>query len=285
MHHTLTICLGLILGFAQWLVTASAVAEEIVVERDIAYRSNANDDYARSRCKLDLYLPKAREGFATIVWFHGGGLQEGDKATPIAVHMANRFAAEGVAVASVNYRLSPEAKYPAYIDDAAASVAWARKLVTERGGSPQRIFVSGHSAGGYLTAMVCLDPKYLGEHGLKLSDIAGAMPIAGQMVTHTTIRGERGIGRNQLIIDAAAPIFHASRAAPPFFCAVGGSDLPMRAEENALFAAAMIANGHTATTYLEVDGRSHASIADQLGKPDDIVAKTMLEMIAKTAGR
>jgi acetyl esterase/lipase len=271
------------MGLAMALVAASAVADEIAVERDIAYRPDAADDYTRSRCKLDLYFPKSPEVFPFLVWFHGGGLQEGDKATPIAVDMANRFAAEGVAVASVNYRLSPEAQYPAYIEDAAASIAFVRKRMIERGGSPNRIFVSGHSAGGYLAAMVSLDPKYLGEHGLKLSDLAGSMPIAGQMVTHTTIRGERGIGRNQLIIDAAAPIFHASKAAPPFLCAVGGSDLPMRAEENALFAAAMKANGHTATTYLEVEGRSHSSIADRLGKPDDIVAKTMLEMIAKSA--
>ncbi|MEM7235406.1 MAG: alpha/beta hydrolase, partial [Planctomycetota bacterium] len=94
---------------------------------DVAYKSNPATDYERERCKLDLYLPQSERGFPTLLWFHGGSIQAGDKAGRIAVDVATRFAESGVAVASVNYRLSPRAKFPAYLEDAAASLAWVRR--------------------------------------------------------------------------------------------------------------------------------------------------------------
>jgi acetyl esterase/lipase len=92
-------------------VASSAIAEaaeEIRCLRDVAYKTDGETQYERDRCKLDLYLPADGEGFATIVWFHGGGIQAGDKAGKIAVTFGRRFAGEGIAVASVNYRLHPK---------------------------------------------------------------------------------------------------------------------------------------------------------------------------------
>ncbi len=145
------------------------------------YKPDGATDYERERCTLDLYLPVAGQGFATIVWFHGGGLQNGHKADAIAVGLAKRFSAEGIAVASVDYRLSPQAKFPAYIEDAAAAVAFVRKEISSHGGSDKLVFVSGHSAGGYLTAMIGMDARYLKKHGLETDAIAGYVPVSGQM--------------------------------------------------------------------------------------------------------
>lgn len=75
------------------------------------------------------------------------------------------FMNQGFAVVAVNYRLSPKAQNPAYTEDAAAAVAWAYKHIEEYGGSPRRVFVTGHSAGGYLTLMVGLDKSYLQNTG------------------------------------------------------------------------------------------------------------------------
>ena len=263
--------------------TVSAVPgqspDPVRIQSDVPYKSNAATEYDCERCRLDLYLPKDRQGFATIVWFHGGSLQRGDKAGQIAVALAKRFAADGVAVASANYRLHPQVQFPAYIEDAAAAVAFVQSTIGDYGGSSQRIFVSGHSAGGYLAAMVGLDESYLAVHGKQLSDIAGLIPIAGQMVTHSTVRQERGISRTRPLIDAAAPAYHARQDVPPCLNVVGSDDLPARAEENRYFVAVMQAAGHGDATYLEVAGRNHGTIASGIAAADDTVAEAMLAFI------
>jgi len=82
--------------------------------------------YEQKRCLLDVYLPKAgtEKRFATLVWFHGGGLTGGSKDADSTKKVALGLAQSGVAVVVPNYRLSPQAKYPAYIEDATAAVAW-----------------------------------------------------------------------------------------------------------------------------------------------------------------
>ena len=262
------------------LLATGLAADETRVIRNQPYKSGDNlSDYERERCQLDWYIPSGVADFPTLIWFHGGGLRNGHKADDIAVTVAKRFASEGIAVVSVNYRLSPQAKYPAYVADAAAAVAFVRRSVAEYGGSPEGVFVSGHSAGGYLTSMVGMHPKFLAEHGLKRTDVAGYLPVAGQMVTHSTVRGERGIPRTQPIIDEAAPAFHATADTSPFLCIAGDNDLPARSEENRYFAAVMKAAGHKSVRFVEVAGRDHGTVASRMGEPDDEVAKEMLRFI------
>lgn len=268
-------CGLLLILFACCTVSAS----EFEVIENIPYKTGDLTDYEAERCKLDLYVPKSADNFATLIWFHGGALRNGHKADDIALTVCRRFASEGIAVASINYRLSPQVNFPAYIDDAAAAIAYLFQHISEHGGNPQRIFVSGHSAGGYLALMVGTDPQYLGKHSLRPTDIAGLFPVAGQTVTHSTVREERGIPKTRPIIDAAAPCYHVGTGTPPMLLIVGGEDLPMRAEENQYFYSAMKAVGHQSVTYLEVAGRNHGTIASRIGDPKDVVAQAMLKMI------
>jgi acetyl esterase/lipase len=99
------------------------------------------------------------------------------------------------------YRLSPKVKNPVYIEDAAAATAWAFNNIARHKGNPKKIYVSGHSAGGYLAAMLGVDGRWLAKHKISSSQIAGAMPIAGQMMTHSTIRAERGLKATTPFID------------------------------------------------------------------------------------
>src|SRR5690606_17517321 len=101
-----------------------------------------------------------------IVWFHGGGITGGEKFVP------KELMNQGVVVMAVNYRLSPKVSNPAYIEDAAAAVAWAFRHAAEFGGDTGRIYVAGHSAGGYLTAMVGLDKQWLARHQIDANRIA-----------------------------------------------------------------------------------------------------------------
>ncbi|MBI1370130.1 MAG: alpha/beta hydrolase fold domain-containing protein [Planctomycetes bacterium] len=262
------------------LLQSSALhaADNFVKEADIAYLGDAADtDYAKTQCKLDVYRPAGATGYATIVWFHGGGLTGGSRES--GVTFAKRFTAEGFGVVLVSYRFSPKVKCPTYIEDAAASVAWTIRHIADYGGDPKKVFVSGHSAGGFLTAMVGMDPHYLGKHGLSPNDVAGYMPISGQMITHFTIRAERGIAGTQPIIDAFAPSYWVRKDAPPFLNIAGDHDMAARAEENVYFTAAMHAAGNMQAQCIVVKDRTHGSIVGHFKDADDEVAAAMLKFM------
>ncbi len=113
---------------------------------------------------------------------------------------------QGVAVVVVNYRLHPKVKAPAYIDDAAAAVAWVFKNIEKYGGDPDLIFVSGHSAGVYLTSMIGLDTTYLNKYDVDANMIAGLIPYSGHTITHFTIRQERGLSWDKPVVDQYGPL-------------------------------------------------------------------------------
>lgn len=252
------------------------------VHRDIAYKSGADlTDYERERAKLDLYLPEDGSGFPTLLWFHGGGLTGGDKARDDHAAISASLAARGIAVASVNYRLSPRAPFPAYVEDAAASAAWVLDNIAEYGGDPRNVFVSGHSAGGYLVAMIGVDESYLAAHGRGFDDLAGMIPISGQMIVHETVRSERGLPTKQPLVDAAAPVFNVTADAPPFLAIAGSEDLRARSAENRYFIEALKAVDHPDAQFIEFAGRTHASIVSQIPEPQDVVAAAIVEFVEK----
>ena len=172
---------------------------------DINYRSEKErkeDKYIAERCNLDIYYPTNKNNFATVIFFHGGGLKGGNKYIP------EFLKDKEIAIVSPNYRLNPKVKAPTYIDDAAASVAWVFNNIEKYGGNKNLIFVSGSSAGGYLTSMIGLDKSYLEKYNIDANDIAGLIPLTGHTITHFTVRDEMGIKGTQPVIDKYAPLFH-----------------------------------------------------------------------------
>jgi len=100
--------------------TTLAQNTNYVLKENISYITDSNaTEYAKERCKLDLYYPENAKDYTTVVWFHGGGLTGGEKFIP------EKLKEKGIAVIGVNYRLYPKVKCPVYIEDAAAAVAWA----------------------------------------------------------------------------------------------------------------------------------------------------------------
>ena len=262
------------------LCAGTARAGEVRVVENLTYKAGENlSAYEQTRCKLDLYLPVGVESFPAMLWFHGGNITAGDKDQGIQTGVGRSLAARGIAVAVVNYRLSPQVSFPAYIDDAAASVAWVLEHISGYGGDPARVFVSGHSAGGYLAAMAVLDATYLKALGHGPGELAGMIPISGQMVTHTTVRNERGQPETQPVVDEAAPLFHVNAAAPPWLAIAGSEDLPARPEENRYFVAALKAVGHTDVNYLEFEGRNHGTIVSRIPEEGDPVAQAIIDFI------
>ncbi|TWT58306.1 Carboxylesterase NlhH [Thalassoglobus neptunius] len=227
-------------------------------EKEIFYRdSEGASELERERCKLDIYFPENLKNFPTVVWFHGGGLKGGNRFIP------SELKDQGIAVVAVNYRLYPKVKAPAYIEDAAAAVAWVFENIADYGGSPEKIFVSGHSAGGYLTSMIGLDKSWLEAHQIDADDIAGLIPFSGHTITHMTVREERGIPQQQPIVDDLAPLYHVRADAPPLLLITGDRELEMlgRYEENAYMWRMMQVAGHQQTTLFELDGYNHGGMA------------------------
>ena len=253
---------------------------EVAVLRDIPYRTgNEPSDYERERCRLDLYVPAKGDDLPALVWFHGGALKEGDKANEATAAVCRALASEGLVVAAVNYRLSPKAGYPTYVEDAAAAVAWMHQHAREHRGDPARLFVAGHSAGGYLAAMVAMEGRYLQRHGLNPAALAGVIPIAGQMVTHYTIREERGLPKGSIIVDDAAPIHHARADTPPLLLLYAEKDMALRAEENRYFAAALAAAGNQNVTLREIAGHDHGGVGDRIAEKESPVREAIVRFV------
>ncbi len=247
------------------LVAVSACAQgpstdlKYATQTNLLYRSDAIlDDYMNEQCRLDVYYPVDKKSFSTVVWFHGGGLTGGTRSIPEGLKE------KGIAVIAVSYRLSPKVIAPAYIEDAAAAVAWTFQNIAKYGGDVDRIFVSGHSAGGYLTSMIGLDKRWLATHGIDSNRIAALVPYSGQSITHFTIREERGVDRKQPIIDEFAPLFHVRNDAPPVLLISGDRDMELigRYEETAYLWRMMKEVGHKQTTLYELQGFNHSDMAE-----------------------
>ncbi len=236
---------------------SSAEEPKYKMEENILYRNGSDlTDSMRESCRLDVYYPENAPGFATVVWFHAGGLTQGKRYIP------GELMNKGVAVVAVDYRLSPATNAPGYIEDAAAAVAWVFENIGRFGGSDKKIFVAGASAGGYLACMVGLDRRWLAAHDIDANRIAGLISISGQAITHFTVREERGLKGTQPVIDDLAPLFHVRADAPPLLIVTGDRDLELlgRYEENAYFWRMMKVAGHTKSSLTELKGLDHAGV-------------------------
>lgn len=259
-------------------------AAKFGLKTSFAYKSGASlSDYEKERCQLDLYLPPTGKDLPVLVWFHGGGLTQGKKDDDFTAKIAQQFVQQGLAVVAVNYRLSPKATYPAYVEDAAASVAWVLAHAKEHRIDPKKIFVGGHSAGGYLAALIGIDPRWLKAQGGDADKIAGLIPISGQMMTHYTIRQERGLPdfKNRVVADEAAPVYYIRKDTPPWLILYADRDMATRAEENVYFASGLVGAGNKRVTSKLITDRDHGNIAGKMAEPGDPTAAAVLEFIRK----
>lgn len=141
------------------------------IERGLAYGSDP-------RQKLDLYVPdKLSAPAPVLLFFYGGSWESGSKSYYKALGQA--FASKGIVVAVADYRVYPQVRYPAFVDDGAHAVTFLRAHVAAHGGDRARIFVSGHSAGAYIAMMLAADPRTLRAAGADVAAIAGVIGIAG----------------------------------------------------------------------------------------------------------
>lgn len=242
--------------FFALLFLANTIWAQYQQVNDIPYREKA-EGYAKERCKLDVYYPTDAKDAPVVVWFHGGGIEGGNK------HIDRELRECGLVVVAVNYRLFPKAQIDDILDDAAASVAWTFENIEKYGGSKRRIFLAGHSAGGYLLDMIGLDKKWLAKYDIDADSLAALVPFSGQCITHFNIRKQQGIPPLQATIDQYAPLTYVRPDAPPVIIISGDRELELygRYEEQAYFWRMLKLTGHKDVSLYEMQGFDHGSMA------------------------
>lgn len=245
-------------GCAGFFVAGAATVQKTTstVTNIAYYTENSGDEYKDSQCRLDLRIPEGKTGFPTVIWLHGGGLTGGKRG----------FVGLGdeIGVVAVGYRLSPKAEHPAYLEDAAAATAWVLGNIAAYGGDTNKVFLAGHSAGGYLAAMAGMDPRWLGAHGITNNLLAGIIPVSGQVTTHFHVKkllGDTGPASRPLV-DNLAPFYYCSKDLPPICLILGDRriEYPCRVEENEFFAATLRAAGHGGVEFYEMGGLDHVTV-------------------------
>lgn len=254
--------------------------EKAIVLRNIPYVDSPTDPGIAKTCRLDLFLPALKEGDSCpiVIWCHGGGLTGGDKSDADAFGMC--LLRSGIAMASVNYRLSPSVKYPAYVEDVATAISWTQKNIVE----PRlhgKIFIGGHSAGAYMSGLLAMDERYLRAKGVDPQTLGGAILLSGQVMTHFTVRAERGQDQNRIISDEASPAYYTRKETMPLLLLIGDQDWPTRLEENYYFAAALKTSGNMKYEIHTIKDRTHSSIYERLIEKNDIGFQAMISFIRK----
>ena len=265
------------------------------VIRDIAYVDGAGAHPRKHR--LDLYLP-ASTGFTTVVFVHGGNWTEGDKSLHVAGadiygNIGRFFAANGHAVAVVNYRLIPEVSWQAQPADIARAVKWVHAHIAEHGGNPSSIVLMGHSAGAQLASLVAVDPRWLEDAGVPARAIRSVVAISGagyDIADEETYQrfghSKEWFARRFHTIDSAgwdrdaSPVNFLDAGDPPFLLMYAtGEPAGIRRQADVMRAA--LARAGIWTWFAPISGLNHPGIVLVMSRPDRAPGTIVLRHLAQ----
>ncbi|WP_183434700.1 alpha/beta hydrolase [Methylobacterium sp. R2-1] len=198
--------------------------------RDAAYGADP-------RQRLDVFVPTVPvERAPVLVFFYGGSWNSGSKDD--YAFAAQAFAAQGFVTVLPDYRLYPQARFPDFLKDGAAAIAWVRDNIAAQGGDPNRIVLAGHSAGAYNAAMLGLDPEYLRQAGVDPRAIRAVAGLSGpydflpfDQKTSIDVFGQAPDP------EATQPVSFAGAHSPPTFLATGDKDIVVKPRNTASLAA------------------------------------------------
>ena len=200
-----------------------------IAESGVAY---GNDP----RQQLDIYQPLPARAAATgkrplIVFFYGGTWSSGDRGMYRFVGEA--LASQGAIVVIPDYRLSPAVTYPVFVQDSARALKWGLDNASRLGADPKRVYVMGHSSGGYNAAMLALDPRWLGEVGASPGQLAGWIGLAGpyDFLPMGDPAAQRAFNWPDTPRDSQ-PIHHVTSSSPPALLMAASKDRLVDPERN-----------------------------------------------------
>lgn len=269
---------GLVVAAAASLGACSGVAvlntlepkDGVAIRKDLAYRPGP-------RGGLDVYQPKSADGHAPVVVFlYGGGWDSGAKGDYVFAGAA--LARQGFVTVVPDYRLYPEVRWPAFLQDSAAAVAWTKAHAAEYGGDPNKLFLMGHSAGAYNAVDLAVDRRWLAAVGLDPHrDIRGVVGLAGPydfLPLHSDELKE--IFGPVAQRPDTQPINHVDGQAPPMFLATDSADKVVDPGNTSRMAARLQAAGVPVETR-DYKGLSHALLMGAVAAPLNFLAPVLAD--------
>lgn len=271
-------------ALALWLSATAAAAQShtFTVVRDIDYVPQT--EYPGGKDRLDLYIPQGVKNAPVIFSIHGGLLSMGDRREDSFV--GQRFAAAGYLTIVISYRLSPQVAHPAHIEDTAAAFAWVKRNIRQHGGDPDRILVTGHSAGAYLAMLLAADARWLAVHTLSPRDIKGVAPVSGFFwVDKEGVAPDRPTyvwGSDPKVWVESSPSRYLRADLPPILILDTDGDESWRQQQNVDLASALRAAGHKDVTTHKVPGRTHMSVWTKMNdSPSEETSSQILRFAAR----
>jgi acetyl esterase/lipase len=274
----LTIFLSIAIGQSGHAETTDKITSQL----NVPY---LNDDNPKHR--LDIYFPNNRnKPLAVLVHIHGGGWRTGDKR--LMKTTGEFYASQGILFITPNYRLSPRVMHPAHVEDCAAALAWVFDHVTELGGDRSRIYLSGHSAGAHLAALLGTNHKYMLKYNIQPSELAGVIPVDTASFNLLSNDNERivarlvrkAFGTKKLILKNASPYHNVNkRAVYPEYLILNTTNRAAATRGAKAFSDKLIAAGHEAR-FVAVENHTHKEMAQGMYDASDPVGKAILQFIS-----
>ena len=220
-----------------FLAGCSATGVLNTVTPSSSYTLNANVAYGKHpRQKLDVYAPTASQpptGWPVIVFFYGGSWNTGERTQYQFVGEA--LAARGVLTLVADYRLYPEVRYPDFLSDSAQALAFGLDHAVRLGGDQKRVYVMGHSAGGYNAAMLALDSRWLQATGHRPNELAGWIGLAGPYDFLPIVNADaKPVFFHPNYPENSQPIQFAAADAPRSFLAAAENDKLVNPQRNSV---------------------------------------------------
>jgi len=241
------------------------------------------------RQMLDVYVPNggvARAHHPVVIFFYGGRWQDGSK--DLYQFVGEALTSEGFVVVIPDYRVYPQVRFPAFIDDGAAAVQWTQDNIDGYGGDPAQIVLMGHSAGAQIAAMLGLDPHYLASVGVRDVNIRAVVGIAGAYdFLPLTDPKLQALFTNANGLDATQPINFVRHDEPPLLLLHGLDDTTVLPRNSERLAAAAHAAGAQAQL-IEYPDYGHIGIIVKLAAPlrgsSTVLADIVAFLRAHTSG-
>ncbi len=283
---------GALLGVAVMALVALAACSPLTalnaIVRTDTYRASEDVAYGPlPRQKADIYTPTViapPAGYPVVVFFYGGTWTSGDRRD--YKFMGEALAERGILTVVADYRLYPVVRYPEFLKDSALAVAWSLDNAAMLGGDPARVFVMGHSAGGYNAAMVALDPRWLAPTGHSAQDLAAWIGLAGP---YEFLPLEPGSPARPVFFHPDYPpgtqaIDYATGTSLRAFLAAPVDDMVVSPQRSTLAMAAKLKAAGVPVELKMYDGISHSLLAGVFARPlrglapalDDVAAYVAL---------
>lgn len=250
----------------------------LVVNKAIVYKAIEGVD--PNLTSLDIYAPPNAANAPVMVFIHGGGWQIGDKSNTSAVeNKAPFFTSNGWMFVSINYRLSPTVQHPAHVEDVAAALAWVHTHIADYGGTPDTLYIMGHSAGAHLAALVATDERYLQAAGADLNILDGVVLLDGagyDVARQAQSAGNRAaemytnaFSTDPTIWADASPDNHVAsdKGIPPFLIIYVVRRAPSRLQSERL--GELLTDAGVAAKVMGAEGKTHATLNRELGLEGD----------------